>query len=141
MYQLNSPTVIAENFDDEFVIVNLQQGIYFSLRNTAAHFWSLLMSGFSTTEILTNMLIIYQCDEKELSEDLNFFIENLLAEQIIVQSSIEKPEQLILTAPKDKLPYNKPVIERFNDMQEILLLDPVHDVDREGWPISKEQEP
>jgi len=32
-----------------------------------------------------------------------------------------------------------PKIEIFSDMQDILLLDPVHDVDQSGWPILKDQ--
>ena len=32
-----------------------------------------------------------------------------------------------------------PEIDIFSDMQDILLLDPVHDVDESGWPILKGQ--
>jgi hypothetical protein len=29
------------------------------------------------------------------------------------------------------------VLERYTDMQELLLLDPIHDVDESGWPHRK----
>jgi hypothetical protein len=29
------------------------------------------------------------------------------------------------------------VLERYTDMQELLLLDPIHDVDQTGWPRRK----
>jgi hypothetical protein len=30
-----------------------------------------------------------------------------------------------------------PVLERYTDMQELLFLDPIHDVDESGWPHRK----
>jgi hypothetical protein len=30
--------------------------------------------------------------------------------------------------------FAEPVIEEFDDMQGLLLLDPIHDVSEEGWP-------
>ena len=27
------------------------------------------------------------------------------------------------------------MFERFTDMQDLLLLDPIHDVDETGWPV------
>jgi hypothetical protein len=31
-------------------------------------------------------------------------------------------------------PFQPPLFEKFTDMEAMLLLDPVHDVDDEGWP-------
>jgi len=36
-------------------------------------------------------------------------------------------------------PFVLPVLERYTDMQELLLIDPIHDVDETGWPRRKEQ--
>jgi len=33
--------------------------------------------------------------------------------------------------------FNAPVLEAFKDMQEILLLDPIHDTSQKGWPLKK----
>ena len=30
--------------------------------------------------------------------------------------------------------YGLPALERFTDMEDLLLLDPVHDVEEMGWP-------
>jgi hypothetical protein len=30
---------------------------------------------------------------------------------------------------------------KYTDMQSLLLLDPVHDVDSQGWPILKPNDP
>ena len=33
-----------------------------------------------------------------------------------------------------------PTIEKFTDMQDLLMLDPIHDIelDGDGWPIARE---
>ena len=33
--------------------------------------------------------------------------------------------------------YQPPVLETYADLQDILLLDPVHDVDETGWPKTR----
>lgn len=33
--------------------------------------------------------------------------------------------------------FTPPVLNKFTDMQELLLLDPIHDVDETGWPKRK----
>ena len=32
----------------------------------------------------------------------------------------------------------KAVVDRYNDMRELLLLDPIHDVEETGWPNRRE---
>ena len=37
-----------------------------------------------------------------------------------------------------KLPFVAPKLETYTDMQDIILLDPVHKVDSRGWPHAAE---
>ena len=56
----------------------------------------------------------------------------------IIKTATDAEKKKIDFIPKDVLiDYSTPVVEIFSDMQEILLLDPVHDVDKSGWPITK----
>jgi hypothetical protein len=32
--------------------------------------------------------------------------------------------------------YRSPAIERFDDLEELLVLDPIHEVDEAGWPVT-----
>ena len=34
----------------------------------------------------------------------------------------------------ERVPYVPPVLEKFTDMQDLILLDPVHEVSERGWP-------
>jgi hypothetical protein len=38
------------------------------------------------------------------------------------------------------LPFPGLAIHRFTDLQELLFLDPVHEVDDEGWPMRAPQQ-
>ena len=44
-------------------------------------------------------------------------------------------------APSKKKAFAKPKLSKFGDMQDLLLLDPIHDVDQQGWPNSPENNP
>jgi hypothetical protein len=39
--------------------------------------------------------------------------------------------------PATKCPYIPPILNRHGDMQDLALLDPIHDVEGEGWPNRK----
>ena len=50
-----------------------------------------------------------------------------------------RPEQEELTSwiSGTRQPYSPPVLNSYTDMEELLLLDPIHDVDQAGWPMPK----
>jgi len=33
-----------------------------------------------------------------------------------------------------RIEFRAPTFEKFTDMQELILLDPIHEVDQSGWP-------
>ena len=43
-------------------------------------------------------------------------------------------------APVEKRPFRAPSLQRFEDMQGFLLVDPIHEVDDTGWPHIKRGE-
>ncbi len=36
--------------------------------------------------------------------------------------------------------FEAPILHKFTDMQELLLLDPIHEVDETGWPNPSQRE-
>ena len=39
-----------------------------------------------------------------------------------------------------KTPFVRPVLQKFTDMQDILLLDPIHEANDMGWPYTGTQQ-
>ena len=42
-----------------------------------------------------------------------------------------------LPQPNNGQVFSPPVVEKYTDMQDLVLLDPVHEVDERGWPHAK----
>lgn len=136
-YTAFDSNIISDVFGEEVVLVNLESGIYYSLRGSATQIWIRLVSQYSTPEILTDLLNIFQVAEHDLTADINQFITQLIELKIIKITSDPACRPIEFIVNTTLLNYTSPIVETFSDMQQILLLDPVHDVDKAGWPISK----
>ena len=134
-FQPNTPHVVYENFDDEFVLVHLVSGIYYSLSETASYLWECLKQGFPEKQILES--VIESTSRLEEAAAVKDFIDELVREDLIVlreQCDNQPSISTIPNPPWDKSAYRPPRMERFTDMQDLLLLDPIHEVDASGWP-------
>lgn len=133
IYELSGVNIASENFGGEIVAVNLDSGKYYSILNTGAYVWSALLAHHSVDQIVTVLSDLYPLDALKVSKDIAGFVEQIINEGLI------KPVQGVREAmdtEKPLGPYEAPSFQIFSDMQEILLLDPVHDVDASGWPLS-----
>jgi hypothetical protein len=143
-FKINTPKVIHENFDDEVVIINLDTGNYYSFDRIGAGVWSLLEAGASFAEVIQRAVERYQGDRAEIENLLQSFIKELQKEELII--ALDTPEDMIpdcvvaqgIVAPGTEKPvFKAPVMQKFTDMQDLLLLDPIHEVDEKGWPSVK----
>jgi hypothetical protein len=135
-FAVNTPNIVCEIFDNEVVAVNLDVGIYYSITGWSAKVWQMIQNGLSIGE-MDQMLTKYCDDSGNVNEILAKFAQELLDKNLIVSSKpLDNPTSTDLQFEKiDMMP--KLFIEEFSDMQDILLLDPVHDVDDSGWPSAK----
>lgn len=133
-----SATIIIEHFDDEIVVANLKAGMYYSLRFTAVDIWNLLETG-ATLPLLESVLHQnYETTGIDIHEHIAEFVAQLIAQELIVESILESSEP-VLPLGNRKSAYVKPELVVFDDMQDLLALDPIHDVDvQEGWPVKKQ---
>ncbi len=132
-YELAVPQCSAEEFDGEIVAINLDSGIYFSMKAPASWIFSDLCRGHSSETIIN----IFSSN-KDLQLTVDEFIRELVSVGLLRAKEVNaelKDAPSIASVSIDNL--TRPVLESFGDMQSLLLLDPVHDVDEElGWPIS-----
>lgn len=136
-YNIYYNNILSDVFGEEVVLVNLESGVYYSLKYSAAQIWIRLINQYSPTEVFADLIQIYQVDENDLMSDINLFFTQLLEDKIIKIASETEKKSIEFNSKGILVTYTSPVLETFSDMQEILLLDPVHDVDKAGWPISK----
>ena len=140
-YRANRPQVIFEQFEDEIVLINLDSGNYYSLNRPAADVWGLMEKGCAAGEIAERMVRLYEGDSAQIEAGVHRLLTELHKEGIIVPSNgVQAAEQAPGPVPAEKKPFDLPVLHAYNDMQELLLLDPIHEVTEQGWPNVKTDE-
>ncbi len=142
LYRVNSPHVVHQVFEDgEAAIINLKSGVYYSLDAVGASIWTLIGQGYSLGEIVEDTYRRYDGSLVEIINDVNALVASLLAEELIATAPSAAHDghtgaahRSVGSPPPARLPYKTPLLERFDDMQELLLLDPIHEVGDQGWP-------
>jgi len=145
-YKINAPHIVHEIFEDkEAAIINLKSGNYYSLDPVGAFVWSHIDAGAAVGEIVQEVLAHYESDVADVRHAIAKFIDALRAEELITIANDgdgQAKRQAITSAANGnvaKTPFTAPALERYNDMQELLLLDPIHEVDETGWPNRKQE--
>lgn len=127
-FRINSPSVIHETIDDEVVIINLDKGHYYSLDGCGSDVWLGLVGGAAPATIAAT----FDGDGAEIERAVGELVAELEAEGLIVAAAGGD------TAPAQPLesgkPFDAPRLQRYSDMEELLLIDPIHEVDAQGWP-------
>lgn len=137
-FSIFDKNIISDVFGEEVVLVNLETGMYYSLRSSATQIWIRLINNYSVDEITTDLTSLYEVENNELVSQITNFIQQLVEKQLIRPAETSEKINIEQDQQIQKTVFTTPVLEIFSDMQEILLLDPVHDVDKAGWPVSKD---
>ena len=133
--EVAGPDCIAEDFGGEVVVLNSASGVYYSLTDLAAGVWRDLMAGHSAESLLS---AVGRVDE-QASQATTDFIRGLETAGLLRRTSPRSPSTLtpesvaLVSAGETKL-----TIQSFDDMKDLILADPIHDVDDEmGWPVMR----
>ena len=135
-FRVNTPTVTHETIDGEAVIINLDSGNYYSLVDVGSFIWGLIEQGASASDAQNLVSQTYQGDALEIDRGVQDLFAQLQQESLIVP--VDGASDLSQVIPShnghEKPSFNPPLLNKYSDMQELLLLDPIHDVDDAGWP-------
>jgi Coenzyme PQQ synthesis protein D (PqqD) len=132
-------SVVDENFGDETVIVNLETGCYFSVQGSGGVIWNSIVAGLSRSEIIDKVSKLYSGDSNAICAHTAGFIDRLCDESLIEHSN-ESTGPLSDDPHYDHTgPFVAPSLQKYTDMEEMLQLDPIHEVDEMGWPQAKNQ--
>lgn len=140
-YQPNEPNVIQEVIDGEAIIADLGKGLYFSLDDLGSRIWAALVNGCSTGEITEACTARFS---EDAASDVQALFDRLLAEELIVPAADvgggddSKPASSYLDGFEGA--WTAPQLSKYTDMEQLLLLDPIHEVDETGWPNTADAE-
>ena len=128
--EVAEPHCATEVMSDEVVALNVETGIYFSMRELGAALWSDLAAGHPVEDLASQMRAAHGSDAA-LVEFVSQVREHGLMRA--TDARLEPGDSAVsaaLRSGRDQL-----VFEVFEDMKDLILSDPVHDVDEtRGWP-------
>lgn len=143
-YILNKPYVVHETIEGETIVMNLKSGFYYSFDGVGPAIWELILQGIVLDEIINLMEEIFPESGFDMQSVVMKFIGLLKENEIIFDEPVSEStnrkfdrEHVKNAKVFSEVSIREPLFHRFTDMRDVLLLDPIHDVDVKGWPEPK----
>ncbi len=137
-YRANEPRIVHETLDGQSLIMDMAVGTYFSCDGVSSTAWIALTEGATPAELAEWLSREYGAEPAGVEHDVRQFVASLVAESMVVERSEPALAGDPFASPRAPGPYQGLVVERFTDLADLILLDPVHDVTDAGWPHTPE---
>lgn len=121
-----------ETIDDETLVIDTLTGALFIFRGTATNLWAAFAAGPTDLSVLAGL--ISRRYGPDAWESAAMAIAQFAGAELVAPT----PGTLAIAVDGRGWPdsWDPPVVERFDDIAEILTLDPIHDIDHSlGWPF------
>lgn len=135
-YKLNDEKMFADVTDGVAIIINSETGIYYGMNSFGTNVYENIVNGASIEDILAKLKTIGATNDIE--KEFNKFVQIMLDKELLISADSSSSEVTIDEdiAKEDNFELS---INEYNDAQEMLLTDPIHEVKEEtGWTPEKE---
>jgi len=129
------PGLAWDAFPDEVVAIDVERGLYFNLTDAGAELFSSFAEATSPALALALLAARYESGPTFEADALALLTE-LVAEGLLVPST-SPPASREVPAHSERRPLNGLVLHRHADLQDLLVIDPVHEATDEGWPARR----
>lgn len=126
----NDGECAAKVIDGEAVIINLQNGTYYSLDKAGAAIWEQVADGRRLADVVETLTTRYDVDADRAQRDVERLVGELLTERLLFVANGDMPAPAAVAAnsadatPESRLPYEEPMLTTYRDMADLLALDP-----------------
>lgn len=129
-FRVSSSNIVHEEIDGETIAIDLSGGSYYSLAGGGSFVWSRLVVGASVDEVVAASAVE---DRPEVHAQVLDLFERLATEGLIAPApdATAADDGVAESAPAR---FEKPVLEKYDDLKDYFLIDPIHDVSAVGWP-------
>lgn len=132
-YAICRSKIIYEVLNTEVILIDFNTGDYYTLTHVAKDVWLLIEQQVPMEQMAQILSQHYKCEIDLISQDLQQFINELLGNGLI--ELIEESKTVELSPINfQELSYIRPEVQKYGDVQHLLLLDPIHEVTEAGWP-------
>jgi hypothetical protein len=131
-----SGDVLSETFDGEAVVVQLRTGAYYAFDKFSTGVWEQFMADETLGGVVAGLEGMSEKDDRVKLEVLA--LAHLLCdEELAIADGALPPVPVDQGEPADR----PSGVTKFTDMADLLVLDPIHDIDLDGdgWPVVKEE--
>lgn len=128
------PEIVHETVDGEVIAIDLVSGSYYSLAGSGPVAWEVLGGGASEAEIRAALASRFEADGETIVAAVSTLLAELQESKLIVSDEQPGEAPPVVGSMGEKIPFEAPRLERYTDMKDYFLLDPIHEVDTAGWP-------
>ena len=138
MFLFNESKVFEDYADAQYVILNYVTGEYYSFDKSSSSVLLALTSGCSCDAVVQALVQRYgqDCGAKEKVDSL---IDALTEQEIVLPGGGMEGDALSFVNDMEADTLPELGFERYTDVADLLLMDPIHEVDEAiGWPVPKQ---
>jgi len=133
--RVNSENVVFEEVDGEVIAIDLGDGAYYSIAGSGPAIWSLLVGGATEAELSATLAARFEAEPEDLRAAVAGLLAQLRESGLVVPAEANGGPAPAPRRETEKAPFEPPRLERYDDMQDYFLLDPIHEVNpAAGWP-------
>jgi hypothetical protein len=149
-FRIDSKNVAHETIDDETIVLQFERGNYFSLKGSAPEIWRQLARGLTLREATLELARRHRIEPSAIEADVEGFANRLVSEALLEHDGRAGPGGAVDRGAREATAgseassgdqFERPEIEKYTDMQDFLLVDPIHEVTTAGWPTVKPPAP
>ena len=135
MYRLNEEKMFYDMAEGQAIVINFSTGMYYGTSSLGSVVLDALIAGASKESILAAVAALPGCPE-DMAAQLDAFIAQLLEKEVVVAVDGEGAAAPAVDAAAALADGFVLTVDEFAEVQDLILADPVHDVNVEmGWPV------
>lgn len=133
LYIVDSANVSWEHVGGEVIAIQLSTGRYYNMTDSASAIWLILSNGASIETLSIKLRGFYKDESLNLS-GLKDFVSECIKSSLLVPIDVVNPDRDRELPDLKCDSWSVPQLNEYTDLQDLILVDPIHDVQESGWP-------
>lgn len=126
---MTRPDLVSETIGNETIVLDMRSGTFYATRGAGSTLWDALRAGHAPEQLLEVLRASWGTGPE--FESAHAFLADLDGRGLLTNGGVSITEPLV---PFTTGPAAHVTLEVYEDLSDLMLLDPVHDVTPQGWP-------
>ena len=138
MYAFNDKKAFCDDTDGQLIVLNFDTGAYYSFNSLASMVFRDLIAGYEKNKI--EQMLEQFAPAEDVKLQLSELVDKMLEKELIISiAESQTPKEPMSFYTESLLEDGFSLhIDEFMDVADLLLMDPIHEVDPDvGWPQVK----